>query len=397
MINGMSETRTTLFLQGREIILIGTAHVSKESVDEVTRAIKEEKPNMVCIELDESRHRAMTEKDKWEKLDVTKVFKEGRGFLLIANLVMAGFQRRMGQNLGVQPGEEMKAAVETARELGIPFALCDREINITLRRAWANCGFWNKMKLLSSLLSSAFTSEKISTEEIEELKNQSELDGMMKGLSEYLPPVKATLIDERDCYLASKIWSSGGEGVKRVAIVGAGHLKGIQTRLEKIAAGQESVDVASLNVIPPKSLWSKAAPLLIPAAILGLIVVGFFQVGLQQSVSMLGRWLLLNGSLAALGALIAMGHPLSILASFLCAPIGTLSPVLSVGFFSGMTEAWIRPPRVSDTEAIYGDASSVKGFYRNRILKALLVFLLSSIGGAIGNFISIPALAGSLF
>ncbi|MDR1126578.1 MAG: TraB/GumN family protein [Treponema sp.] len=393
----MSETRTTLFLQGREIILIGTAHVSQESVDEVTQAIKEEKPDMVCIELDESRHRAMTEKDKWEKLDVTKVLKEGRGFLLIANLVMAGFQRRMGQSLGVRPGDEMRAAVETARELGIPFALCDREINVTLRRAWANCGFWNKMKLLSSLLASAFTTEKISTEEIEELKNQSELDGMMKELAKYLPPVKATLIDERDYYLASKIWSSGGEGVKRVAIVGAGHIRGIQTQLERIAAGQEGVDVASLNVIPPKGLWSKIAPLLIPAVILGLIVVGFFQVGFQQSVSMLGRWLLLNGSLAALGALIAMGHPLSILASFLCAPIGTLSPVLSVGFFSGMTEAWIRPPRVSDTEAIYGDASSVKGFYRNRILKALLVFLLSSIGGAIGNFISIPALAGSLF
>jgi pheromone shutdown-related protein TraB len=393
----MNETRTTLSLQGREIIIIGTAHVSKESVEEVKQTIREEKPGIVCIELDEGRYRAMSEKDSWEKLDVIKVFKEGRGFLLIANLVLSGFQRRMGENVGVNPGEEMRAAVATAQELGIPFALCDREINVTLRRAWENCSFWNKMKLISSLFSGAFTSEKLSMEEIEGLKDRNELDDMMDDLSKYLPPIKATLIDERDYYLAAKIWAAGREDAKQLAIVGAGHLKGIQTHLEKIAAGQESVEVKNLNAIPPKKFLSKAAPWFIPVIILGLVVIGFFQVGPQQSFSMLGRWLLLNGSLAALGSLIAMGHPLSILVSFFGAPIGTLSPVVSVGFFSGMTEAWVRPPRVSDAENAYRDVSSVKGVYRNRILKALLVFLLSSIGGAIGNFISIPALAGSLF
>jgi pheromone shutdown-related protein TraB len=399
MIN-MNETRTTLFLQGREIILVGTAHVSKESVDEVTQAVREEKPDMVCIELDESRYKTMTNKDDWGRLDVVKVFKEGRGFLLIANLILANFQRRMGEDIGVKPGDEMKAAIETAQELGIPFALCDREINLTLRRAWANCGFLNKMKLLSSLLSEAFTAknaEKLSVEEIEALKDTSELDDMMDNLSNYLPPVKETLIDERDRYLAGKIWSTGGEGVKQLAIVGAGHFKGLQAQLEKIAKGQESVDVENLNAVPPKKFFSKAVTWLIPAIIVGLVAIGFFRAGPSLSFSMLGRWLLLNGSLATLGALIAMGHPLTILASFLCAPIGTLSPVVSVGFFSGMTEAWMRPPRVSDMETIYDDFSSIKGIYRNRILKALLVFFLASIGGAIGNFISIPALAGSLF
>ncbi|MDR0644872.1 MAG: TraB/GumN family protein [Treponema sp.] len=393
----MNETRTTLFLQGREIILIGTAHVSKESIDEVTQTVREEKPDMICVELDEGRYRAMTEKDNWERLDVVKVFKEGKGFLLIANLVLASFQRRMGQNLGVQPGDEMKAAVKTALELGIPFTLCDREINVTLRRAWANCSFWNKMKLLTSLLASSFTTEKISEKEIEDLKNRSELDGMMKDLSEYLPPIKTTLIDERDCYLAAKIWSTGGEGIKQVAVVGAGHLKGIQTHLEKITAGQESADISNLNAIPPKSFLSKVVPWLIPIVIVGLIAIGFFRVGPSQSFAMLGRWLILNGSLAAFGTLIALGHPLSILVSFLGAPIGTLSPVISVGLFSGMTEAWVRPPRVSDAEAVAEDVSSIKGIYGNRILKALLVFFLASIGGAVGNFISIPALAGLLF
>ncbi|MDR0784858.1 MAG: TraB/GumN family protein [Treponema sp.] len=393
----MNETRTTLSLQRREIILIGTAHVSRESIDEVTQAVREESPGMVCVELDESRYKAITERDSWEKRDIVKIFKEGRGFLLMVNLVLAGFQRRMGQNTGVQPGDEMKAAIETAQALGIPFALCDREIHVTLRRAWASCGFWNKMKLLASLLSSAFATEKMSEEEIEALKNRSELDDIMKDLSEYLSPVKVTLIDERDCYLAAKIWSAGGEGVKQIAVVGAGHLKGIQACLEKIADGQESTDVANLNVVPPRNLLSKLSPWLIPAVILGLAAVGFFRVGPEQSLVMLGRWLILNGSLAALGALVALGHPLSILASFFGAPIGTLSPVISVGLFSGITQAWVRPPRVSDAETIYEDVSSIKGIYRNRILKALLVFFLSSIGGAIGNFISIPSLAGLLF
>ncbi|MDR0411735.1 MAG: TraB/GumN family protein [Treponema sp.] len=393
----MNETRIPPPLQGREIVLVGTAHVSKESIDEVVQSIREENPDMVCIELDRDRYKAITEKNSWESLDIVKVFKEGRGFLVMANLVLASFQRRMGQSTGVQPGDEMKAAIETAKELGIPFALCDREVHITLRRAWMSCGLRNKIKLLSSLLTSAFSTEKMDEEEIEALKDQSELDGVMNDLSEYLPPVKATLIDERDRYLAAKIWAAGREGIKQVAVVGAGHLKGVQACLEKIEAGQEDVDVANLDSIPPKTLLSKLSPWLIPLVIAGLVVVGFFQVGPEQSLAMLGRWLILNGSLAALGALIALGHPLSILVSFLGAPIGTLSPVISVGLFSGITQAWMRPPRVSDVQTAHEDISSIKGIYRNRILKALLVFLLSSLGGAIGNFISIPALAGLLF
>ena len=393
----------TLNLKGREITLIGTAHVSRESINEVSRVIRETKPDVVCVELDQGRYNSISQKENWETLDVAKVFREGKGFLLIANLVLAGFQRRLGNELGVKPGEEMKTAVETAAEMGIPYAFCDREVQITLRRAWTRCGLWSKCKLLASLLSSAFTTEKLSETEIENLKNHNELDGMMSDLAAYLPGVKKTLIDERDRYLAAKIWTaglpegSGEESLHRTAAVaGAGHIPGVRAHLEKMAAGEETAEVADLDIVPPPGFLSKAAGWIIPALIAVLIAVGFIGSGAAVSFTMLRNWLLWNGSLAALGCLIALGHPLSILASFLGAPIGTLSPFIGVGLFSGLTEAWIRKPRVSDTESITEDVTSLKGIYRNRITKALLVFFLSTLGGAIGNFISIPALAGLL-
>jgi pheromone shutdown-related protein TraB len=393
----MNSNNVRVTLNGRDINLIGTAHVSKESIDEVAQAIREEKPGMVCVELDQGRFNAITQKENWESLDISKVFKEGKGFLLIANLVLSGFQRRLGSELGVKPGEEMKTAVETAMELGIPYSLCDREVQITLRRAWARCGLWSRCKLLASLLSSAFSTEKLSADEIENLKKSSELDGMMAELSEYLPGVKATLIDERDRYLAAKIWGSASAATQSlVAVVGAGHIPGIKTHLEKLAAGEESADVSELDTVPAPGLLSKAAGWLIPALLLTFIVIGFFRAGADVSLAMLIRWVLWNGSLAALGTLLALGHPLSILVSFVGAPIGTLSPVISVGLFSGLVEAAMRKPRVSDTQSIACDIGSLKGIYRNRISKALLVFFLSSLGGAIGNFISIPALASLL-
>jgi pheromone shutdown-related protein TraB len=398
----MNSNNIHVVLDGRDINLIGTAHVSRESIEEVTRVIREETPDMVCVELDEGRYASISQKDNWERLDVSKVFREGKGFLLIANLVLASFQRRLGNELGVKPGEEMKTAIETAKELNIPYSLCDREVQLTLRRAWARCGLWSKCKLLASLLSGAFTTEKLSADEIENLKNRSELDGMMSELANYLPSVKETLIDERDRYLAAKIWSAsvpaqpGQPDQKIVAVIGAGHLQGIKYHLEKLAAGEESTDVTELDTIPPAGFLSKAAGWIIPVLIVALIAAGFLRAGADVSLSMLLRWVLWNGSLAALGTAIALGHPLSILVAFLGAPIATINPFIGVGLFSGLVEATFRKPRVSDAETLSEDVGGIRGIYRNRITRALLVFFLSSLGGAIGNFISIPALAGLL-
>ncbi|MDR2418721.1 MAG: TraB/GumN family protein [Treponema sp.] len=392
----MNDNRISITLNGREIILIGTAHISRESIEEVDRSIREEQPDLVCVELDGGRHKSITEQSSWEQLDVSKVFKEGKGFLLIANLVLFSFQRRMGQELGVKPGEEMRTALDTATELGIPYALCDREVQLTLRRAWAACKLWSKCKLLASLLTSAFTTDKFDKADIENLKKRNELEGMMDDLAIYLPEVKTTLIDERDRYLAAKLWTSGAGVRKQLAVIGAGHITGIKAHLERIARGEETADIADLDTIPPPKLWVRALTWILPALLVAFFIVGFFFAGADVSLAMLIRWVLWNGSLAALGALLALGHPLSILVSFVGAPFGTISPFVSIGLFSGVAEATLRKPRVSDAQNLSSDITSLKGLYRNRITRALLVFFLSSLGGAIGNIISVQALASLL-
>jgi len=415
----MNDNTTTLTLNGTHYLLIGTAHVSRDSIDEVKKIITGEKPDMVCVELDQARYNSISQSDNWQKLDLSKVFKEGKGFLLIANLVLSSFQRRLGNELGVKPGDEMKIAVETANEMGIPYSLCDREVHTTLRRAWAKCGFWSKSKLLASLLASAFTNEKLSEEEVEKLKNRNELDGMMNELAEYLPAVKTVLIDERDRYLASKIWTSTpavlnknaanaersydtaaanalikeDQPLKKVAaVIGAGHMQGMIKHMEKLAAGETTADISELDSIPPKSFISKAAGYIIPAAIIALIAVGFIGKGAGVGLEMILTWVIWNGSLAALGSIAALAHPLAVLVSLLGAPIATLNPFIGVGMFAGIVQITFSKPQVADVQNITQDATSIKGVYKNRITKALLVFFLSSIGGMIGNFISFPAI-----
>jgi pheromone shutdown-related protein TraB len=395
----MSDTTRILELAGRRIVLIGTAHVSRESVDEAVSAIESEKPDMVCVELDANRWRSMTSPDAWEKTDIIKIIKDGKAFLLLATLALSAFQKRMGADAGVKPGEEMVAAVHAAEAAGIPFTFCDRDVQTTLRRAWGRSNFWNKAKLMAQLIASAFGTEKPDAAEIEKLKNKSELDQMMNELADYLPSVKETLIDERDRYLAARIWSSAGQRI--VAVIGAGHADGVVSWLERMAGGSStppaSTDVSDLETIPPPGLIARSAGWLVPALIVGLIVAGFFTSGAEASLNLVVRWLLLNGSLAAVGALLCLAHPLTIIVSFLAAPVGTLNPLVAVGLFSGVTEAWLRKPRVSDFQSLSSDVATLRGFYSNKVTHILLVFFLSSMGGAIGNFIALPILASGAF
>lgn len=390
----MKQTIRRITLENREIILVGTAHVSRESIDEAVASIREESPDRVCVELDEGRLQALENEKGWQELDISKVLREGKGFLLLANLVLSSFQRRIGDDMGIRPGDEMKASLEAAREAGITTALVDRPIHVTLRRAWAMNGLWGKAKLLATLVSSAFSDEKIGESEIENLKDQGAMDAMMEELAAYMPKVKEVLIDERDRYLASRIWEAGGQ--KSVAILGAGHLPGTEAYLRELAAGTASSDTADIASVPPKSAGSKLAGLLFPALIAALIVAGFFTGGAVTSLDMLVRWLLWNGTLAALGTIIALGHPLAVATSFIGAPVATINPFMAVGLLSGLAQAWIKKPQVRDMEHLATDVSSVKGFYKNRISHVLLIFFLSSLGGAIGNFIAVPALVSTL-
>lgn len=380
----MSQTQKVLELNNRKITLIGTAHVSAESISEVENVISDVKPDCVAIELDEKRYESITNPDKYRELDIIKVLKRKEGFLLLANIVMASFQKRMGKNAGVKPGEEMVAAINKAKELNIPTALVDRPIQITFRRAWKKTSAYGKTQLLSALLASGFSKDEISSEEIENLKQSSEMDSMMKELSEFMPAVKQVLIDERDQYLASHIWKAEGNNI--VAVLGAGHLPGVEAHLKKIAENQASTDTSEIASIPESSIFSKIMMWLIPALIVAVIAFGFYIGGKDAGSKMALNWILWNGILAGFGALIAGGNPLTILVSFVGAPITSLCPFIGVGIVAGIVQAAICKPQVKDLETLSDDAGSIKVFYKNKILRILLVFLLSSVGSSIGTF-----------
>jgi len=390
----MDQMITRLSVAGRQIILVGTAHISLESVSEVRTIIEEDRPDRVCVELDEARYRSLTEGSAWQNLNIGKVLREGKGFLLLSNLVLSSFQKRLGADMGVKPGAEMIAAVDAAKALGIPFSLCDRQIQVTLRRAWARTGFWGKSKMLSAMFASVFSSEKLTAEEIEKLKRKDVLQEMLDELAAYLPAAKEVLIDERDAYLAEKILRS--EGARIVAVVGAGHVQGITARLEAAAVRDEKVDTDALEAIPGKRRAAKIIPWIVPALLVLLIGTGFLKSGWQMSLSLAVKWLLANGGLAALGSLLAFAHPLTIVIAFVGAPIATLNPFVGIGLFTGIAEAYLRKPRVRDFENLLTDVASVRGFYTNRVTHILLVFLLSSVGGMIGNFVALPWIAALL-
>lgn len=374
----------------KEYVLVGTAHVSAASIDEVRTVIRAETPDRIAVELDQGRYQTLSQPDHWEKLDLFKVIQSGKGFLLLANLALSSFQRKMGEELDVKPGQEMLAALEEASAQGKPFSLIDREIQVTLNRAWKKSSFWGKNKLLAALLGSVMGDEKIGKEEIEGLKDKNELDGMMEGLAKELPTVKQVLIDERDQYLASSLFQA--QGAKIVAVVGAGHVPGMVRWLTDLHENRKTVDLAEISRVPPAAWWSKVWPWLIPGVIVALFVAGFFLRGPETFLNMLGTWALATGGAAALGTLVAGGHPLTILTAALLAPLTTLHPLLGIGMFTGLAEVFFRKPRVSDLEGLGHDITSVKGFYRNRVTRTLLVFLFSSLGASVAVYLNLPLL-----
>ncbi len=380
----MSQTQKKLELNGRTITLVGTAHVSKESIEEVEATIREIKPDCVGIELDEKRAESIQNPERFSQLDIVQVLKKNQGFLLLANLILASFQRRMGLNVGVKPGDEMLAAMNVAKDMNIPAVMVDRPIQVTLKRAWSKNSLWGKCKLLAALLTSAFEKEEIDSSEIENLKNSNEMDSMMNELADYMPVIKQVLIDERDQYLATKIWEAQGNNV--VAVLGAGHLPGVEKHLQALAAGTEKADVTEISEVPPKGISGKIIGWAIPIIIVGMLVAGFIIGGKDAGITNIWTWIIWNGALAAIGAIAAGANPITIIAAFATAPLTSLCPLVGVGFVTGIIQALVSKPKVSDMETLQDDVSNVKGFYKNRILKVLLVFIMSSLGSAIGTF-----------
>ena len=374
---------TRLTLDDREFILVGTAHVSQASVETVKDAITAEDPDTVCVELDEQRHKALRNPRHWESLNLTQILRKGQAPFLLANLTLSAFQKRMGLQTGVKPGAELAAAAELAEDLEKKVCLVDREIRTTLLRAWRTASLWKKLNLMASLLASMFDSRQIDEEELARLRQTDTLSAMLDEMAEVLPSVKKILVDERDTYMADQIRRAPGK--KIMAIVGAAHIPGITRKIEQSFSAEE---IAEISKIPDKTTFSKFVPWAIPAVVVALFIVGFLSGNHEQMANAAVAWVLANGLLSALGALIALGHPLTILAAFVAAPITSLNPTIGAGFVTGLVQAFMAPPKVRDLEKVGDDISTLAGWWRNRLTRVLLVFILSSLGSAVGTLVA---------
>ncbi|MFW6263667.1 MAG: TraB/GumN family protein [Thermotogota bacterium] len=364
--------------QGKELILLGTAHVSKQSAQQVRELIEEEKPDTVCVELDKGRYDSIVDKNRWEKMDIIKIVKSKQSAFLLVNLALSSYQKRIAEQFGINAGAEMIEGVNAAKDIDAKLVLADRDIKTTFLRIWRGMKFWGKMKLLVMIIASIFSKEEITEEELEKMKSEDMLTATLSELSDTFPELKKSLIDERDQYLAYKIKNAPGQ--KILAVLGAGHIPGIKQEIEK------EQDMAKITRIPRASNIWKVFLWAIPVIIVALIVSTFFlnpPSGWAQIVS----WILWNGSLSALGALAALAHPLSILTAFAIAPITSLNPLLAAGWFAGLVEALIRKPSVKDFETLSEDVMSFKGFWKNKVTKVLLVVILANVGSTIGTLV----------
>lgn len=377
-----NDNKHRLIYKDRAITLVGTAHVSAESSRLVAEVIEDEKPDTVCIELCESRYKSLTQKTQWQDTDLIKVIKEKKAFLLLSNFMLASFQKKIGDKLGVKPGQEMLAAIESAESVDAQIHLADRDIRATLSRAWRLMGLWTKMKLFFQLIVSMGGVEDIEEKDIEELKKKDVLEALLEEIGQTLPGLRSILIDERDQYLAARIRSAPGKNI--VAVVGAGHVPGIKRCWEK------DIDLDALEQLPPRSKVSTILKWGIPAAITGLIAVGFFLAGSSAGVHMIKWWVLANAVLAGIGATAALAHPLTIVAAIAAAPVTSLNPMIAAGWVAGMVEVFFGKPKVRDFENLAGDIVTVRGFWSNKITRILLVVVFTNIGSSLGTFVAIP-------
>jgi len=375
----LSDNVVHLQYEGKDLYIVGTAHISKKSVDEVRDVIQQLKPDTVCVELDQMRYQALTDSSRWQKLDIFQVIKEKKVLFLMTSLVLSAYQRRMGEALGVKPGAEMMAAVEEAEKIGAELVLADREIQATLKRTWRSLSFWNKSKVIASLIGSFFAAGEITEEQIEELKDRDNISDMMKEFAKQLPQVQKPLIDERDRFLISAIREAPGKTI--VAVVGAGHVEGMEGYLNT------EVDREKLSEIPPPAMIAQVLKWIIPLIVLGAFYKGYYDHQAQGLQEMLYAWVLPNSIAAGVMAIVGLAKPLTVLTSVLASPITSLNPTIPVGVVTGYVEAKLRKPTVADCEAIPEDSKTFRGLYRNQFTRVLLVAALTTIGSALGAWV----------
>ena len=374
----------TILYNDKTIRLIGTAHVSKESADFVEKTILEEKPDTVCVELCNTRLDSIKDKDKWRNMDIIKIIKEKKALLLFINLILASFQKRIAKKFDIQPGQEMVNAVNSAEKIDALIVPADRDIQITLSRVWRGMGFFKKLKLVFQLLFSLGASDDITEEEIEKMKQEDMLKSILTDVKKSHPEIESTLIDERDMYLAEKIKTAPGENI--VAVVGAGHVPGIKNYI----AENTGKSIEELIVVPDAGNLGKIIKWGLPTIVVALFVTGFAMGGKSAGTDMIWFWIAANGIFAGLGAILALAHPYTILSAILAAPLTSLNPMIAAGWVSGIVEAFSRKPKVKDFEAISEDILSIKGFWRNSVIRILLVVVFTNLGSTIGTMAALP-------
>jgi pheromone shutdown-related protein TraB len=385
---------TTLTRGDTTFYVVGTAHVSQKSVDDVRTVIDTVHPDVVCVELCKSRFDALTKDSAFRDLDVFKVVREGKTLYLLGHLALASYQRRIGASLGVQPGAELVTATKTAAKRDIPVELIDRDINITLRRTWRNIGIWRRLTLLWSLLGgsddTADDGKGVTAETVESLKEPKALSEMLTELGKAVPEIKGPLVDERDQYLVSKM-RDAGEGKKTVvAVVGAAHVPGMTKQLN------EKIDRDALDKIPPPALWWRIAKWAVPIAFLAILLYIAKVSDAESFAKTMLAWIIPTSVGAGLFTAIAGGSPFSIGAAMLASPVARVYPLVRTGIVVGIVEAWRRKPSVADCERLPDDTQTVKGFWKNPVTRILIIAVASGLGALIGFGVGVGWLASRM-
>ena len=373
---------------GVEYTIIGTAHVSRASAEAVKELAESGDYNAIAVELCQARYDDLTAERKWTDLDLYKIIREGKAGLVMANLALSAYQRRIADQFGIEPGAEMRAAAVAAKEKDLPLQLVDRDLATTLRRSYANVPWYKRLYLMAGLALGMVSSDEIDEDAIEKLKEGDILESTFTEFAEQSPELFEALIAERDRYMAATLREENMDSKDRkvLVVIGAGHMEGLANHLQDGTVSPQS-ERENLDRMPPRSKW----PRLIPWAIMALVLLGFF-IGFSRSPELGWQlvifWVAINGGLAALGALIARGHPLTVLSAIVAAPLTSLNPTIAAGMVTGLVESWVRKPRVSDLENLRFDITSLKGWFRNPATRILLVFFLSNLGSAIGTWVA---------
>jgi len=383
------EPRYTVQVGDTRITVLGTAHVSRASAQAVETLIRGGEFDAVAVELCPSRHHAIVNPDDLARMDLFQVLRHGKVPMVTASLALGAYQQRLAEQFGIEPGAEMRAAIREAQADHLPVLLIDREVGTTLKRCYRNVPWWRRFSLFSGLLAGVMSKEKVSEAEIERLKEGDILESTFTQFAQESQSLYEPLIAERDRYMAARLRQEADHGDYRhiLAVVGAGHMKGIRAHLEAECTDSPQTVLDRLDQEPPPARWPKVLPWVVVALILTGFGIGFARnpgLGWQLVLD----WVLINGGLAAAGALIAAAHPLTVLTAALAAPLTSLNPTIGVGFVTAAVETWLRKPSVGDFARLKQDTTHLGGWWSNRVSRILLVFFFSTLGSAIGTYVA---------